>query len=121
MLISCAELASHLSDASWVIFDCRHDLMDHTKGPRLYAEGHLPGAHFASVETALAGEKNGRNGRHPLPTPAAFAEDAKAPPQKNAKVAAKSTKAHGAKSKGKTPADTESKSDATKTPSSDKE
>lgn len=56
-----------------------------------------------------------------LMTPAAFAEDAKAPPQKNAKVAAKSTKAHGAKSKGKTPADTESKSDATKTPSSDKE
>ncbi len=74
MLISPAELASHLHDPSWVIFDCRHDLMDHTRGARLYAEGHIPNAHFASVETALAGAKNGRNGRHPLPAPEAFAE-----------------------------------------------
>lgn len=74
MLIRTDDLASHLNDPSWVIFDCRHDLVDHGKGERLYRENHLPGAYFASVETALAGAKTGKNGRHPLPTPEEFAE-----------------------------------------------
>ena len=73
MLVSTAELASHLNDPTWVIFDCRHDLVDHGKGAQLYAESHLVGAHFAPVEAALAGTKNGRNGRHPLPAPDQFA------------------------------------------------
>ena len=73
MLVSTAELASHLNDPTWVIFDCRHDLVDHGKGAQLYAESHLVGAHFAPVEAALAGAKNGRNGRHPLPAPDQFA------------------------------------------------
>ena len=73
MLVSTAELASHLNDPTWVIFDCRHDLVDHGKGAKLYAESHLVGAHFAPVEAALAGIKNGRNGRHPLPAPDQFA------------------------------------------------
>ncbi len=72
MLVSCAELAAHLDDKNWIIFDCRHDLMDIGKGERLYREGHIPGAHFAHLEIDLSGEKNGRNGRHPLPSPAAF-------------------------------------------------
>lgn len=74
MLVSTAQLASHLNDPAWVIFDCRHDLVDHGKGERLYRESHVPGAHFCSVETALAGVKNGKNGRHPLPPPQAFGE-----------------------------------------------
>lgn len=74
MLISTADLATHLNDPSWVIFDCRHDLADHGKGERLYRESHLPGSHFASVETALAGAKTGKNGRHPLPKPDEFAD-----------------------------------------------
>jgi len=74
MLVSTEQLASHLNDPAWVIFDCRHDLVDHGKGERLYRESHIPGAHFAAVETALAGTKNGKNGRHPLPTPEAFGE-----------------------------------------------
>lgn len=72
MLVSTASLAAHLHDPAWVIFDCRHDLMDHAKGARLYREGHIPGAHFAPVETALSGPKTGTNGRHPLPAPADF-------------------------------------------------
>jgi thiosulfate/3-mercaptopyruvate sulfurtransferase len=72
MLVTCSQLAAHLNDPAWVIFDCRHDLMDLAKGERLYREGHIPGAHFASLETDLAGEKTGKNGRHPLPSPAAF-------------------------------------------------
>jgi thiosulfate/3-mercaptopyruvate sulfurtransferase len=72
MLVTCSQLAAHLNDPSWVVFDCRHDLMDLAKGERSYREGHIPGAHFASLETELAGEKTGKNGRHPLPSPAAF-------------------------------------------------
>lgn len=73
MLISTAQLASALHDPTWAIFDCRHDLMDFGRGALRYAEEHIPGAHFAPVETALSGEKNGTNGRHPLPAPEAFA------------------------------------------------
>lgn len=73
MLISTSRLASLLDDADCVLFDCRHDLADTGKGARLYADGHIPGAFFAPVDTALSGPKNGRNGRHPLPAPDAFA------------------------------------------------
>lgn len=73
MLVQPEQLAQHLNDRAWVVFDCRHDLVDLEKGSRLYREGHIPGAHFASVETALSGAKTGRNGRHPLPAPEAFA------------------------------------------------
>lgn len=71
--LSTDALAAHLDDPSWVVFDCRHDLFDTAKGERLYREGHIPGARFAHLDTDLSGEKTGRNGRHPLPAPAAFA------------------------------------------------
>lgn len=72
MLVSSATVTEHLNDPSWIIFDCRHDLADLKRGARLYAEGHISGAHFAAVEADLSGEKTGTNGRHPLPLPAAF-------------------------------------------------
>jgi len=74
MLIDPARLALQLNNPQWVVFDCRHDLMDHSKGERLYREGHVPRAHFARVESDLSGEKSGSNGRHPLPTPQSFAD-----------------------------------------------
>ena len=64
-LIDAETLATSLDDC--VIVDCRHDLMDPTAGPRGYAEGHIPRAWFMHQDTDLAGPKNGRNGRHPLP------------------------------------------------------
>ncbi len=67
MLITTARLLSHLSDANWIIFDCRHDLFKPKRGAELYQAGHIPGAYFAPVDTALSGAKNGANGRHPLP------------------------------------------------------
>lgn len=73
MLISTSELAAHLTDPHWIVFDCRHDLFDIEKGERLYRENHIHGAHFANMDTDLSGEKTGTNGRHPLPSPAAFA------------------------------------------------
>ena len=74
MLVSTQQLSEHLDDPTWVIFDCRHDLADFGKGERLYRESHVPGAHFAPVESALSGPKTGANGRHPLPDPNALAE-----------------------------------------------
>lgn len=73
MLTSAETLSKKLHDPDWAIFDCRHDLFDLAKGERQYREGHIPGAHFASVDTDLSGDKTGSNGRHPLPAPAAFA------------------------------------------------
>ncbi len=72
MLVSTAELAAHVNDPTWVVFDCRHDLMDGTKGERLYRQGHIAGAFFANLDVDLSSEKTGSNGRHPLPSPAAF-------------------------------------------------
>lgn len=73
MLLSTSELQDRLDRPDVLIFDCRHDLLDHGKGARVYREGHIPGAHFAAVETDLSGAKTGRNGRHPLPRPEDFA------------------------------------------------
>lgn len=72
MLVNTENLSEHRHDPDWVIFDCRHDLFDLGKGERQYREGHIPGAHFVSVDTDLSGDKTGSNGRHPLPSPAAF-------------------------------------------------
>lgn len=73
MLIDCAQLSQNLSNVDWVVFDCRHDLADHQRGARVYGDGHIPGAHFAPVETVLSGVKSGINGRHPLPNADDFA------------------------------------------------
>ena len=74
LLVSPGELASHLADPRWVVFDTRHDLMNPAKGPQLYAEGHIPGAYFLHIDEDLAGPKSGRNGRHPLPDVQEFAK-----------------------------------------------
>jgi thiosulfate/3-mercaptopyruvate sulfurtransferase len=67
MLVTPEELARHLNDPDWIVIDTRHDLADPTKGPRLYAEGHIPGAYFMHVDDDLSAPKTGKNGRHPLP------------------------------------------------------
>jgi thiosulfate/3-mercaptopyruvate sulfurtransferase len=73
MVIDTGTLSQHLNDPDWITFDCRHDLADHQRGLRAYREGHVPGAYFAPVESALSGAKTGHNGRHPLPRAADFA------------------------------------------------
>ena len=66
-LVTTQELAQHLDDPTWVVFDVRHDLADTEKGRRAYAGGHVPGAYFLHMDEDLSGPKDGRNGRHPLP------------------------------------------------------
>lgn len=77
-LIEAAALATHLNEPSWVVIDCRHDLMNHAAGRDAYAAGHLPGALFADIETELSGAKRDANGlfrgRHPLPDQDKFVE-----------------------------------------------
>jgi len=66
-IVSSEELAAHLTDPAWVIVDCRYDLNDEAWGEQQYKEAHIPGASYASLGHDLAGPKDGRNGRHPLP------------------------------------------------------
>ena len=71
-LIQVDELRQHLDDASFAIFDCRHDLMKPDAGAQAYAQAHIPGARFAHSDTDLSGPKTGKTGRHPLPDPVRF-------------------------------------------------
>lgn len=73
LLVSADELIAHVGDPGWRIFDCRHDLQNTDYGANAYAKGHIPGALYLHLDRDMSGEKTGRNGRHPLPDPAAFA------------------------------------------------
>ena len=55
-----------LADVRWYL--------DGRSGRVAYDAGHLPGAIFVDVERDLAGPPDPRHGRHPLPSPASFAE-----------------------------------------------
>jgi len=70
-LLSTSELAAQL--AGWRVFDCRHDLAKPDWGLEEFRKSHIPGARFAHLDRDLSAPKTGRNGRHPLPEPAAFA------------------------------------------------
>jgi thiosulfate/3-mercaptopyruvate sulfurtransferase len=56
-----------------LLLDCRFSLADPSAGERAFAEGHIPGATYAHLNTQLSGPVTGQNGRHPLPSPEAFA------------------------------------------------
>jgi len=73
-LISVAELAKHVDDPAFVIFDCRHELTNPEFGVKAYTESHIPNALFAHLDRDLAAPLTGSNGRHPLPDPKAFAQ-----------------------------------------------
>ena len=68
-LVSCDDLAAHLNDPGWRVFDCRHQLSDVGFGEKAYAEGHVPGAFFLHLDRDLSSPQTGSNGRHPLPDP----------------------------------------------------
>ena len=79
-LISAAELSQALAvpapEASSAVtvrlIDCRSSLTDPEHGPRVFLEGHLPGAVYGSIDADFAGPP-GPGGRHPLPHPDALA------------------------------------------------
>ena len=72
--ISADELAEHLDDPDWAVFDCRFYLSDPKQGEKIYEEGHIPGAQYADLDEDLASPKTPETGRHPLPDPKRFME-----------------------------------------------
>jgi thiosulfate/3-mercaptopyruvate sulfurtransferase len=70
-LISAAELAAIVDDATLRIADVRWSLAAPGAGRAAYAAAHLPGAVFVDLESVLSASAG--PGRHPLPDPAAFA------------------------------------------------
>jgi len=75
-LITAQALQAHLEQnpANVLVCDCRFDLVDPDLGQRAYEASHLPGAVYVDLGRSLSGEKNGRNGRHPLPEADVFAK-----------------------------------------------
>jgi thiosulfate/3-mercaptopyruvate sulfurtransferase len=73
-LISVADLARHIDDPAFVIFDCRHELTNPEFGIQAYGQSHLPNARFAHLDRDLAAPLTGRSGRHPLPDQQVFAD-----------------------------------------------
>jgi thiosulfate/3-mercaptopyruvate sulfurtransferase len=71
-LISVEELAAIVDDPSTRIIDCRWYLEEPDKGLAEYRRGHISGAGYASLDIDLSGAEG--QGRHPLPTPGAFAD-----------------------------------------------
>ena len=66
-LISTDVLARHISDPTWVVIDCRFSLADPAAGGLLYADRHIPGAHYAHLDRHLSSRITDTSGRHPLP------------------------------------------------------
>jgi len=74
-LISANQLEEIINSGEDVLLcDCRFDLANTTAGRKAYEEGHIPGAIYIDLDQDLSGEKTGKNGRHPLPTPAEWAQ-----------------------------------------------
>jgi thiosulfate/3-mercaptopyruvate sulfurtransferase len=73
-LISAEQLRAALAGASPpLLVDTSFDLADVNAGEASWRAGHPPGAIYLHLDRDLSGTKTGRNGRHPLPTRAAFA------------------------------------------------
>src|ERR1700688_3193673 len=55
------------------VVDCRFDLMNPEAGKQAYLRAHIPGARFADLDRDLSAPVGPNTGRHPLPSPEAFA------------------------------------------------
>ncbi len=75
LLVSTEWLAEHSNDSNIRIADVRWYLFEKDKtGHGEYLRGHIPGAVYLDIDADLAAHARGGPGRHPIPTPAAFAE-----------------------------------------------
>ena len=72
-LISAPELASLLREGEPVVLDVRWRL-DAPDGREAYRAGHIPTAQYVRLDNDLARHGEPTDGRHPLPSPDAFAE-----------------------------------------------
>ncbi|MFI5086732.1 MAG: sulfurtransferase [Actinomycetales bacterium] len=77
ILITAAALKEQLDAGKRVVLlDVRWALGD-PEGHAKYRAAHIPGAVYVDLATELAGPGDARDGRHPLPGPAAFGESAR--------------------------------------------
>jgi len=72
-LVRAHDLPALLGQPDVRFVDVRWRLGDPSAGPTAYARGHIPGAVFVDMDRDLAAPPGAR-GRHPFPTPEAFAE-----------------------------------------------
>lgn len=73
LLVSPAWLAEHLSDPDIRIADLRWHLLEPGRGRMEYLEAHIPGAVYLDIDTDLSAPPFQGPGRHPIPSPEAFA------------------------------------------------
>ena len=74
-LISANQLEEIINSGENVLLcDCRFDLVDAEAGRKAYEESQIPGAIHVDLDHDLSGNKNGSNGRHPLPSPESWAK-----------------------------------------------
>ena len=66
-VVSTEQLAQHLNDPDWIIFDCRFTLTNTEAGHLAYQAAHIPGARYAHLDNDLSGPVTETSGRHPLP------------------------------------------------------
>ncbi|GAA1857913.1 sulfurtransferase [Microbacterium koreense] len=72
-LVSAPELTRLLREENPVVLDVRWRL-DAPDGHEAYRAGHIPSAQYVSLDDDLARHGEPTDGRHPLPSPEAFAE-----------------------------------------------
>lgn len=66
-LVTTEDLAAHLDDPNWVVFDCRFTITDPESGRLAYDKAHIPGARYVNLDNDLSGPVGKTTGRHPLP------------------------------------------------------
>lgn len=66
-LISVKTLIDILESPDLLVFDCRFDLADSSKGLKLYDKSHIPGAFYAHLDEHLSSPITPDSGRHPMP------------------------------------------------------
>ncbi len=72
-----ASSPSSPSPQALCVLDARFNLMQPTAGEQAFEAGHIPGARHVHLDRDLSAAKTGHNGRHPLPSPEAFADTAR--------------------------------------------
>src|ERR1700733_13464478 len=72
-LIGVDSLRELLGQPRLAVVDCRFDLMSPEAGRQAYLRAHIPGARYADLNRDLSVPIGAHTGRHPLPSPKAFA------------------------------------------------
>jgi len=73
-LVSTEQLAQHLDDPDWIVFDCRFTLTNTEAGRAAYQQGHIPGARYVHLDEDMSSAVTPTSGRHPLPEVKVFAD-----------------------------------------------